>query len=517
MYSEGNRALKIMLAKHFRKCAFAIDLCNMKAHSRRLIVSRAYTSAGIRQNVLANLELFKGAHAGTSAGAATGATAGAGAGTGAGAGADAGAKSKWSDIGKIIFKAARTVTLGFALYQTGYTCGIGDYAKDPSKVQHDIIMTVVQSSGGNQIFNADSAEFKRIGHLVARIVSATKAHVDLKLLHLFEMREMLDIRREHLSNFERSKAANPSDDKGKKAKDKNAPQTEHDQEHLYHELAVKYASSDRKLKNAGIPQLRVPERIEYPTPSFKAWHEKSKSQLIALMSSDNAQQNEALSLALTSEQVQTQRDELNKEIKFWLETRKNIKGDWKLNVTNSSVPNAFVHESLPRMIFVCEGFLKELNPTDDELGMVLSHEISHYVLQHGKQRTDLHAIFLAIRIGIASVIGFEWFLFVDFISEQLGNLMENSFSRDSECEADILGQQIAARSCFDTTAGANIFKKLHEFESKAKGTFKRVYWNSTHPPTDERYEKLAELSKVVNKEKLNHDCHHTMAMAKRRW
>ena len=193
-----------MLSKHFRKCAFAIDLCNMKAHSRRLIVSRAYTSAGIRQNVLANLELFKGAHAGTGAGAATGATAGAGAGAGTGAGADAGAKSKWKEIGMRFLKAARTVALGFALYQTGYTCGIGDYAKDPSKVQHDIIMTVVQSSGGNQIFNADSAEFKRIGHLVARIVSATRAHADIKLLHLFEIREVLDIRCELLSKFERN-------------------------------------------------------------------------------------------------------------------------------------------------------------------------------------------------------------------------------------------------------------------------------------------------------------------------
>ena len=70
-----------------------------------------------------------------------------------------------------------------------------------------------------------------------------------------------------------------------------------------------------------------------------------------------------------------------------------------------------------------------------------------------------------------------------------------AYSRECECEADELGITLAARACYDTTKGANIFKKFDKVHQKKMS---RTNWLSTHPGDVDRYETLLKLSKEHN-------------------
>jgi len=62
-----------------------------------------------------------------------------------------------------------------------------------------------------------------------------------------------------------------------------------------------------------------------------------------------------------------------------------MKGDWHYIVTTAPDVNAFVTDLCPHRIFVHEGLLKECTPTDDELALILGHEISHLIYGHSEE------------------------------------------------------------------------------------------------------------------------------------
>ena len=54
---------------------------------------------------------------------------------------------------------------------------------------------------------------------------------------------------------------------------------------------------------------------------------------------------------------------------------------------------------------------------------------------------------------------------------------------------------MAARACYDTAKGANVFRK---FDKMNNNRLSRTSWLSTHPGDVDRYEALIELSKQQN-------------------
>ena len=53
---------------------------------------------------------------------------------------------------------------------------------------------------------------------------------------------------------------------------------------------------------------------------------------------------------------------------------------------HTGIPNAFVSEMLPQRVFVTTGLFDQFVTNDDELAMIMGHELSHLVLGHGKER-----------------------------------------------------------------------------------------------------------------------------------
>lgn len=142
---------------------------------------------------------------------------------------------------------------------------------------------------------------------------------------------------------------------------------------------------------------------------------------------------------------------------------KKLRGRWSFFVTDATMPNAFVTDLLPRRIFVNVGFMSHCHPSDDELAVVLGHEISHLICGHTEDQTTLDYIISGLQLVILTFVdptGLSSFAF-DYLVGKIGALLLAARSRDCESEADHMGVQIAARACFDVEKGIYIHNKLN--------------------------------------------------------
>jgi predicted Zn-dependent protease len=125
------------------------------------------------------------------------------------------------------------------------------------------------------------------------------------------------------------------------------------------------------------------------------------------------------------------------------------------------------------------GILDQLKLTDDEVAMVMGHEMAHALREHARERMGKTA---ATRIG-ASVL--SAFLGLGNTGDALlnmgGQLLTLKFSREDESEADIVGMELAARAGFDPAAGVTLWQKMM---AAAKGAPPQFL--STHPAGETR-------------------------------
>jgi hypothetical protein len=190
----------------------------------------------------------------------------------------------------------------------------------------------------------------------------------------------------------------------------------------------------------------------------------------------------------------------------WKTAVENLRShEWSFVVINAPSVNAFVNHLMPGKVFIHEGLFREVRPTDDELALILSHELSHLIHQHGQSRTELSVFISIMQLVLFSFVdpsGVLPFVF-DVVVKKFGTGMENFYSRENETEADLTGIEIAALGCFDT-------KKAHEVFGRLGGGDEEHYvsasWNSTHPSGQSRVEYLLEASGVHNPEALGDKC-----------
>ena len=123
---------------------------------------------------------------------------------------------------------------------------------------------------------------------------------------------------------------------------------------------------------------------------------------------------------LSSSSASSRKQSAIERIAALKETHSGMLGSWRVVVLDSPLPNAFVTESFPRRVFVCRGLLEQVSPTDEELAMVVGHEIAHLIHGHVGRRVmstmflnSLQLVLLALLdpTGIASII-WEFFGYV---------------------------------------------------------------------------------------------------------
>jgi predicted Zn-dependent protease len=130
---------------------------------------------------------------------------------------------------------------------------------------------------------------------------------------------------------------------------------------------------------------------------------------------------------------------------------------WEVNVLASDELNAFCMPGGKIMFY--SGLINQLRLTDDEIAIVMGHEIAHALREHSReQMSQTIAAQTAIGIG-AALLG------LGEGSAGLANvgyeaLIATRFSRSDESEADRIGLELAARAGYDPRAGVTLWQKM---------------------------------------------------------
>ena len=167
---------------------------------------------------------------------------------------------------------------------------------------------------------------------------------------------------------------------------------------------------------------------------------------------------------------------------------------WEVNLIGSNQINAFCMPG--GKIAFYSGILKQLELTDDEVAMVMGHEIAHALREHARERMGKSAATNGLAT-IGSTVAAVFFgvnpNLTDFVAKQGANLINLKFSRDDETEADLVGMELAARAGYDPRAGVTLWQKMSAANKGAP-----PQWLSTHPSGNTRIEEIqANLPKVM--------------------
>lgn len=144
---------------------------------------------------------------------------------------------------------------------------------------------------------------------------------------------------------------------------------------------------------------------------------------------------------------------------------------WEVNLIGSKQINAFCMPGGKIVFFT--GLLDGLKLSDDEVAVVMGHEIAHALREHARERmakselTSLGVNLLGQLIGNGKYTG---------AFQTGGNLLALSFSREDESEADLIGLDLAARAGYDPRAGVTLWEKMTSANRGAP-----PQWLSTHP------------------------------------
>ena len=167
---------------------------------------------------------------------------------------------------------------------------------------------------------------------------------------------------------------------------------------------------------------------------------------------------------------------------------------WEVNLIGSNQINAFCMPG--GKIAFYTGILSQLKLTDDEVAMVMGHEIAHALREHARERmgkaTATNGLATIGSTLASAVFGISPNV-TDFVAKQGANLLNLKFSRDDETEADLVGMELAARAGYDPRSGVTLWQKMAEANKGAP-----PQWLSTHPSGSTRIQEIeANLPKVM--------------------
>jgi predicted Zn-dependent protease len=155
---------------------------------------------------------------------------------------------------------------------------------------------------------------------------------------------------------------------------------------------------------------------------------------------------------------------------------------WEINLIGSNQINAYCMPG-GKIVFYT-GIIKTLNLSDDEIAVVMGHEMAHALREHARERMGKSTATQGLaRLG--GVLASSWLgidpNLADAVAQGGANLLTLKFGREDESEADLVGMELAARAGFDPRAGVTLWQKM---ASANKGA--PPQWLSTHPSSSSR-------------------------------
>lgn len=162
--------------------------------------------------------------------------------------------------------------------------------------------------------------------------------------------------------------------------------------------------------------------------------------------------------------------------------------DWEVNVISSSELNAWCMPG--GKIAVYTGIIDTLKLTDDEIAVVLGHEITHALREHSREQMSQQMI-KDSAIGIASIFVDQKVVAASDVLADLGLMLP--FSRAHETEADEIGLELVHKAGYNVDAGPAVWHKM----AKLNTGNKPLEILSTHPSDDSRIENLEKLAAKI--------------------
>ena len=158
---------------------------------------------------------------------------------------------------------------------------------------------------------------------------------------------------------------------------------------------------------------------------------------------------------------------------------------WEVNLIASNDVNAFVMPGGKVAFFA--GLLENLKLTDDEVAIVMGHEIAHALREHARERVAKGSL-----LNLGATVGSAIFGLGELgqlAVHQGAQLWMMKFSRGHETDADLVGLDLVARAGFDPRAGVTLWKKMALLNKNSP-----PQWLSTHPAGKNR---IAQIQKYL--------------------
>ena len=164
---------------------------------------------------------------------------------------------------------------------------------------------------------------------------------------------------------------------------------------------------------------------------------------------------------------------------------------WEVNVEKNDQLNAYCMPG--GKIMVLSGMIDKLKATDDELGAVIGHEISHALREHGRERmSQAYVQQFGLQALASLVTGSAGAAIAQGagVGSQLFFALPNG--REQEREADKMGLELAARAGYNPDAAVTLWEKMNAINKGAPPEFL-----STHPASASRIADLKALAPKV--------------------
>ncbi|MFC6281987.1 MULTISPECIES: M48 family metallopeptidase [Polaromonas] len=163
--------------------------------------------------------------------------------------------------------------------------------------------------------------------------------------------------------------------------------------------------------------------------------------------------------------------------------------NWQVNLLNSKEINAFCMPG--GKIAFYTGIIDQLKLTDDEVAMIMGHEMAHALREHARARiAKSQGTGTLLSLG-AQLLGLGQL--GDMAASVGTQLLTLRFSREDETDADLVGLELAARAGYNPQASVSLWEKMGQAGGAAGGPS----FLSTHPSGPQRIQQLqANVPKV---------------------
>jgi len=167
---------------------------------------------------------------------------------------------------------------------------------------------------------------------------------------------------------------------------------------------------------------------------------------------------------------------------------------WEVNLVSSKQINAFCMPG--GKIAFYSGIITALKLTDDEVAVIMGHEIAHALLEHGRARMS-EQVLKNVGVSVAAALFNLGQLSTSVLAQASDLAITLPFSRSHETDADLAGMELAARAGYDPRAAANVWRKMSQLGAKGSGG-QPPQFLSTHPSHASRIKDIeANLPRVM--------------------